>query len=181
MNNDVQYISLELSRVRMFLDITMDRLHDTEDSLTSTMRSFSLLRQKYDIDIKHHASSFMSEFRERGQEMNALIRQGHNEILSQIVDHHTTALNEIQERCLEIYQAESTQRLILSDVENLQKRVTEESQKGAQIADMVQSIQKEYSSSLQDALEELQASYYLDRDKIMMELENILKHVTKSM
>jgi putative protein kinase ArgK-like GTPase of G3E family len=181
MSEDVQYTSLELARVRMFLDITMDRLHDTEDSLTSIMRSFSLLRQKYDIDIKHHASSFMSELKERAVEMNASIRQGYDEILSQIVDHHTTILNEIQERCLEIHQADSTQRMMLSDVEDLQRRVIEESQKDAQVKDMVQSIRKEYSNSLKDVIEELQASYHSDRDKAIAELENILKRVANSM
>ena len=177
MNEDVQYPSLELARVRMFLDITMDRLHDTEESLTSTLRSFQLLKQKYNVDLKHHVSSLMEELKERTSAMAASIQQGHEEILSQVSENHTLALTQIQNRYNDMCHSESSKRVMIQKVEDLKKQAMDESLKIGQLQDVVQSIRTEYNSSLQAALLDLQTSYDTDRTQAVSQLESLLRHV----
>lgn len=177
MNEDVQYASLELARVKMFLDITMDRLHNSEESLTSMAHSFLLLKRKYDIDIKLHASSLMSEIRERASEMTRSIQEGHDEILSQIHENFLAALKETQSHCLRMQHSDSSQQAMLMRLEEIRKNSRDGCSTTAKLQEIVQSIRNEFTCTLKDSLEELQVAYELDRNKALAELEELLKNI----
>lgn len=177
MSDDTKYASLELARVKMFFDVTMERLHETEESLTSTMRSFSLLKQKYDVDLKHHASSVMEELKERASEMDVLIQQGQDQLVAQISGNHAAALEAIRSHYNDIIFSETGYHKALKEVEDLKRQIRAESQDTVHLQDIVQASRDEYMRTLKETLQELKKAYDHNRNKTLSSLEETLRHI----